>query len=60
MTNEQKLAQNGYFFGKRDPLRNPSHEGSFMVCDSIDVDGYCIVGDDLPALIAEAVAHLGL
>lgn len=52
------LLSNDYAIGKRDPAVKPDHAGSFMVADSLDPDGYSIVGNDLEALILEAFSFL--
>ena len=53
-----QLAQAGYLVGPRDPAVRPGHAGAFMVKDQQDSDGYCIVGDDIDALVTEAHDHL--
>lgn len=53
----------GLFVGERDPKRNKAYKGKFMVCENhgmgieslnAGTGGFCIVGDDLEALITEA------
>lgn len=56
----------GLTIGDRDPRRNTAFNGKFMVAAPIAEhllptecarDAYCIVGDDIYALIATATAH---
>lgn len=55
----QLLQSYGYFAGARDPKVKPDFSGRFMVRDTEDdADGFCIVGDDLGALVSEALEHL--
>ena len=67
MTQEEmtsRLREWGFVVGKRDPRINTRFEGSFMVVESHEEselpteDGrngpWCIVGDDLAALVREA------
>lgn len=56
----EALANAGYFAGARKPEVRPEFTGAFMVNDPLDPDGYAIVGDDIGALILEAVDHLNL
>jgi len=54
----------GLIVGRRDPRRNTAFRGRYMVAEPIDpellptesarVGGYCIVGDNLAALVNEA------
>lgn len=55
----------GYFVGRRDKKRNTKYEGKYMVCWDVDFDqttedasigGYCVVGDDLQALLDNTAA----
>lgn len=57
------LYSRGYYIGPRDKYRNTDHEGLWMVCGDpvsevattdASTGGFCIVGDDLDALIREA------
>lgn len=57
------LYSRGFYIGPRDPNRNTAFEGEWMVCgdpvtprstEDASNGGYCIVGDDLDALIREA------
>ena len=58
----KSLYEAGYYMGPRDPDRNRAFEGSFMICENVNVGvtddaslgGYCIVGDDLDSLINDA------
>lgn len=52
------LEQHEYFVGPRNNAGDPLFEGSFMVSDSIDADGYCIVGNNLDELVNEAFDFL--
>lgn len=61
------LRIHGFHVGERDPTRNASFEGQYMVADldsapgpDASSGGYCIVGDDLDALVNEAFQHFGL
>lgn len=55
----QLLQSYGYFAGARDPKVKPEFSGRFMVRDTEDdADGFCIVGDDLGALVREALGCL--
>lgn len=62
------VLQRGLFVGRRDPLRNSDFAGRWMVCEDLHagptkdggVGGYCIVGDDLSAMIREAYDHFDL
>lgn len=55
----QLLQSYGYFAGARDPKVKPDFSGRFMVRDTEDnADGFCIVGEDLGALMREALEHL--
>lgn len=55
----QLLQSYGYFAGARDPKVKPDFSGRFMVRDTEDdADGFCIVGDDLDALVREALGYL--
>lgn len=56
--NELLLQSHGYFAGERDVKVKPEFPGRFMVRDPQDEDGFCIVGDDLNALVLEALGHL--
>ena len=69
MTEEKrKLRKHGFFVGKRDPKRNRAFRGQFMVCerealkeppsDDAGKGAFCIVGDNLQALITEACNRL--
>ena len=60
---KKELIKHGFFVGKRDPKRNRAFRGKFMVCDrealkeppSDSATGaFCVVGDNLPALIVDA------
>lgn len=53
----EALIAYGFTAGHRCPDISPMFAGAFMVCDAIDRDGYCIVGDDLTAMIFEALRH---
>jgi hypothetical protein len=53
-----QLALAGYLVAPRDPAVRPGHAGAFMIKDQQESDGYCIVGDDINALISEAHGHL--
>ena len=55
---EAALAKAGYFIRVRDPKVNPEFQGTFMLVDTQDDDGYAIVGDDREALVKDAYAHL--
>lgn len=56
------LLDAGYYIGARDPKRNTSFHGKYMICIDRDVEtttdsstgGYCVVGDDLEDLIIDA------
>lgn len=60
----QKLQEMGIECGARDPKRNTGFAGDYMVAEPLDYGaaptadassgGFCIVGDDLPALVDEA------
>lgn len=58
----------GYYVGPRDPERNRTVSGEFMIAEALDVGptddasagGFCIVGDDLAELIREACDVLEL
>jgi hypothetical protein len=52
------LKLHGYDVEPRDPTYREEWKGSFMIRDTIDYDGYGIVGDDVNALIKEAHEHL--
>jgi hypothetical protein len=62
---QRELEQAGFFVGKRDPNRNKAFRGQFMVCqdttegpsDDASTTSYCIVGDNLNALIRDAYDH---
>lgn len=71
MTTEQKrtyLETRGWTVGARDPRLNSDYPGAFMAVEPHEEselptrDGrngpWCVVGDDLPALIAEAYAFV--
>ena len=65
---KRELRKHGFFVGKRDPKRNKAFRGQFMVCerealkeppsDDAGNGAFCIVGDNLNALIAEAHQRL--
>lgn len=55
---QKALEDNSYFVGKRDPKVRPGHAGSFMVADSLDPEGYAVVGDNMEDLIREAYGFL--
>lgn len=58
----RRLANCGYYIGPRDPNRNTHYPGRYMIAEYLDVGttvdasrgGFCIVGDDLEALIVDA------
>ncbi|TGT64058.1 MULTISPECIES: hypothetical protein [unclassified Mesorhizobium] len=62
------LRSHGWTVGDRDPRLNTDHAGAFMAVEPFDEgqlptrDGangpWCVVGDDLPALVDEAYAFL--
>ena len=64
MDKEKFLIERGWIIGNRDPRLNTDYPGAFMAAEHYEEselptrDGsngpWCIVGDDLPALIAEA------
>lgn len=54
------LSAHGYFAGNRDAKIKPEFSGRFMVRDTQDQDGFCIVGDDLSDLVLEALEHLDI
>lgn len=54
------LVQHDFAVKPRDPAIRPAHPGAWMVVDTLDADGFAIVGDDKDALIDEALAHLEL
>lgn len=56
----EALVNAGYYAGTRKPDVKPEFPGAFMVNDPQDSDGFAIVGDDIAALISEAVGHLNL
>jgi len=66
MTKRAFLEERGWTVGERDPRLNTDHAGGFMCVEPHDAselptrDGsngpWCIVGDDLDALIDEAYA----
>lgn len=69
MTFEEKrslLESRGWTVGARDARLNTDHEGAFMCVEAHDENElptrdasngpWCIVGDDLPALVDEAYA----
>lgn len=56
--NVHSLQSRGYFVGERDAKFKPEFSGRFMVRDTQDEDGFCIVGDDLNALVHEALESL--
>lgn len=71
MTTDDKIAflrSHGWTVGDRDPRLNTDYVGKFMAVESYDEselptrDGmngpWCIVGDDLPALVDEAITFL--
>ena len=61
---KQELEAHGFFVGKRDPKRNRAFKGEFMVCDlealklppsdDASTSGFCIVGNNLAALVVDA------
>lgn len=57
MTKLEALQGAEYFCGPRDPAVKPEHPGAFMVKDTIDPEGYAIVGDNLEELVEEAFTH---
>ena len=60
---EAVLACYGYEVQERDPLRKPQFAGRLMLVDtqeSAEQGGFCIVGDDRAALIADAFAWLDI
>lgn len=60
------LHEAGFYVGVRDPDRNRAFIGRFMVCehlscgptDDASSGGFCIVGDDMRALVEDAHEHL--
>ena len=58
------LHRAGFYVGPRDPLRNTAFTGEWMVARSLEAyytedaghGGFCIVGDDLPNMIEEAIS----
>lgn len=59
--NVHLLQSHGYFAGERDAKIKPEFLGRFMVRDTQEnEDGFCIVGDDLAALVREALEHLDI
>lgn len=56
------LEAEGFYIGPRDPNRNKAFQGEWMVAEDLDVGptddastgGFCIVGDDLDALVNDA------
>lgn len=56
--NVRSLQTRGYFAGERDAKFKQGFSGRFMVRDTQDEDGFCIVGDDLNALVHEALEYL--
>lgn len=68
MTDEQLLQKFHWHYGARNPKINRRFIGAYMVCEPFEdaelptEDGsngpWAIVGDDLPALIAEGAAFL--
>lgn len=65
MTKQEILESHGFYVGKRDPKRNKAFRGKWMVCADVNEGpsmdagdgGFCIVGDNLQALIQEALEH---
>jgi hypothetical protein len=62
------LEKQGLIVGNRDPQRNTSFEGAYMVAEPISDPsllptkdsshgGYCVVGDDLRALVDVTFEH---
>jgi len=67
LTFEQKkkvLQAYGFTVGERDPRFKPAFPGRYMVLESDDEaileDCWCVVGDDLPALVDEAFDHASI
>ena len=69
-TKSDDLRAWGLMVGKRDPQRNTAFKGKFMVAEPISDaglmpttdarhGGYCIVGDNLDALVTTAHAWFG-
>lgn len=69
MTAIETLKSMGWHVGKRDPLMNRAFAGRFMVSEPLEEgdpyptddasDGrFCLVGDNLEALAAEALQHI--
>lgn len=58
------LHRAGFYVGPRDPSRNTAFAGEWMVARSLEISdtedagrgGFCIVGDDLPRMIEEAIS----
>ena len=67
----ERLEAAGFLVGDRDPGRNRAWEGRFMVAEPLDAGdeyptddasggAWCIVGDDLDALMRETCAFFDL
>lgn len=55
---EKKLQSFGFSVTQRDPGIKPEFPGKFMVVDTMNLEGYSIVGDDMNELIVEAYGFL--
>jgi len=55
---EATLVNHDYVVSPRDFAVRPDFPGAWMITDTIDADGFAIVGDDRDALINEAYTYM--